>query len=541
MVRVLLYDIRVTSNWSTVMAKDSATTGANTQAKIKNTQAEIANDAAKTRLGRVTSLLTKKYGKGTDATKKDTAASIKNMVIKRLMYKATHTAGLNIGMLSIRIHEGLVPVLAIMASAMLPVITGLLAIASAAIAAGLGVAGLVGIGLYKWSKDFKNSTSNMGYAGGRQPYTSSGKEPQFITEVMSGIVDVLGSKDIEFQMRNAMKWTKAFFHDMLPNALKIFIQSVDMFVMKDIFDMLGKWLPEAAEGLAKWGSELFKVIGKGSLKRMNNFFKWMAGGLINIGKWLNKSGFEQIDAFTDSLSQFISQLMELGKAALPVLITAMDAIYPTPFKPIINGLIALFKSINGSKIGTDTINTITRLVIAIMALGALEAVLAPLWGVIHVIGIIISTFTIFTVGFSSFLVALILLGAGLLLWIATWDNDFGRAVKKVLVGFGSLIINAIIFMWNRIAHVLNGIFDVAGWLTGNKSLGEKDFTLDYRGYGLRDDESFGANNQFLQTVKVIIESNDEKLIAYVDDGLEEEVSKNTAGAYAGMKNYAGTN
>lgn len=465
MVQALLYNIKVTSNWAAVMAKDTAATNSNTKSKAANMAATTAGDKSHTDSGKSLSWLSKLLGYNSKAKDKNTKSTMLNTYMQRLMNKSTKTAGYNIGGLSIRIHESLVPALAILASAMLPVIAGLLAIGSAAIVAFGGVVGVAAVGLLGWSKRYSKQQETGGYAGGRQPYTTGMTQPDFMSEVMSGFSGMLDDPKIQF----AIDWTEDLFKTTLPNAFQTFLDAIDMSVMKDMLGLFTDWLPNAAKGLAKWGQTIYSLIGKGSLKRINDVFKWIAAGLINVSKWLKPEGFDQIDQLSRSIADFAGEIMSLGKEALPIINDAMTAIYPQPFKPIMQGLTGLFKTIGESERGTKAVVLLTQLFIAVAALKGLELFVAGFISLgsglklfIPVITYIAEwMFLLYQGGLAlaglplSIVVAFSALGALILLEIMSWDNKFSVALRGIFVNLGTEIINVFIDIFNAIAGMSN--------------------------------------------------------------------------------------
>ena len=466
MVQALLYNIKVTSNWAAVMAKDTAATNSNTKSKAANAAATTAGDKSHTDSGKSLSWLSKLLGYNSKAKDKNTKSTMLNTYMQRLMNKSTKTAGYNIGGLSLRIHESLVPALAILASAMLPVIAGLLAIGSAAIVAFGGVVGVAAVGLLGWSKKYSKQQETGGYAGGRQPYNTGMTQPDFMSEVMSGFSGMLDDPKIQF----AVDWTEDLFKTTLPNAFQTFLDAIDMSVMKDMLGLFTDWLPNAARGLAKWGIEIYRLIGPRSLKAINDVFKWIAAGLINISHWLNLEGFDQIDQLSRNIADFAGEIMNLGKEALPILNDALTAIYPTPFKPVIEGLTSLFEAIGDSDTGTDAVVKLTQLFVAMAAFKAVESFIAGfigifvtsktgeakltklskvlkwvIFGVASVVGVLASfALEIVAMGLGAMAAVVTFFSiflAGILLIIADMDNEIGYAMTAFLMNFKAGILN----------------------------------------------------------------------------------------------------
>lgn len=316
-----------------------------------------------------TNVLTKSRMRNNNALKALNASMTKNVYLNKLFAKSQHTAGINIGMLSLRIAEGLIPMLIIAYTAMLPVIAGLLAIASAAIAATLGLGGLMAIGLYKWSKDFDGS--NMGYAGARRPYSSSNKTKGFWSEVFEPFAQSLSDPAIRGKIDSAVSWTKKVFQEDLPNAFGIFVQTLaagNFSAIRRIMDMFTDWLPGAAEGLAKWGQQFLNLIGPESLTRMNNFFKYLAGGLMNMAMYLKDTDWRDFDSFFSIAAKFLSKLMDLGKSVLPLIVHQLERIYPYPLAPMIDKLVEFFDAIKNNEDAMDAAGSLAQITLVALAI-----------------------------------------------------------------------------------------------------------------------------------------------------------------------------
>jgi hypothetical protein len=467
---VTLYDIKVTSNAARTFTKDATAAKASTTAINQNTTALVTNDKSKTKTGRTSKLLNGLVSKLTKVTEKNTKSTLANAVAQRIAAKASRTAGMNFGMLSLRISEGLVPVLAILYTAMLPVAAGLLAIASAAIVATGGVLGLMGVGLYAWSKRFK--TTAQGYAGARRPYQTS-EEPDFLKELGKGFGKVLDIPEIAKMINEAVVLTQDIFGTTLPEAFKKFMLNVDMGVMRTIMKLFTEWLPDAATGLARWGSALFAEIGEGSLGRLNKFFKYLAQGLQNTAKWLSVAGFSQLDDLTSILGQAISQLMTLGKTVLPILVDVLKSVYPMPLKPIIEGLTSFFDALGNSKAGMATVKALTGMFLVLATLSLTESFIIAIGVMAKALIMLTSVVLGISTGFATLILIAIALGTALLLWATRW-----QIVKDALVTLGTFIINEFIFIYNVVAKWIGNLKNLFSWMIGSDE--RVDYTKAYR-------------------------------------------------------------
>lgn len=468
---VTLYDIKVTSNAARTFTKDAAAAKTSTTAVNQNTTALVANDKAKTKKSATSKLLTSMMSKLTKVTDKNSKSTLANALAQRIAAKASRTAGINFGMLSLRISEGLVPVLAILYTAMLPVAAGLLAIASAAIVATGGVLGLMGVGLYAWSKRFK--TTAQGYAGARRPYQTS-EEPDFMKELGKGFTKVLDLPEIAAMINEAVVLTQDIFGTTLPEAFKKFMLNVDMGVMRTIMKLFTEWLPDAATGLARWGSALFAEIGEGSLGRLNKFFKYLAQGLQNTARWLSDTGFAQLDDLTLILGQAISQLMVLGKTVLPILVDVLKSVYPMPLKPIIAILTSFFDSIGKSKAGMELIKLLTGLFLVIATISLTESFLVALGVALKVFVAIVAAVLGLSTAWAIVAIAIAAVIAGIIYYLITHFD----IVKKLFVTLGTIIIDAVLFVYNNVAKIVGGIKNLFSFMTGSDE--RVDYTKPYR-------------------------------------------------------------
>jgi hypothetical protein len=209
----------------------------------------------------------------------------------------------------------------------------------------------------------------MGYAGARRPYQSNARNTNFWSEVFRPFAESLNDPSIKGKIDTAVAWTKEVFQKDLPNAFSAFVQTLaegDFAVIRTTMDMFRKGLPEASVGLARWGQDFLNLIGPQSLTRMNNFFKYLAGGLMNVARYLADGGFEDFDSFFRILGRFLSKLMELGKSVLPILVHQLEQIYPNPLEPVINALIRLFNAIRNSDNAMEVVGNVTQLLAAML-------------------------------------------------------------------------------------------------------------------------------------------------------------------------------
>jgi len=297
----------------------------------------------------------------------------RSVFMQNLMAKSSHTAGINVGMLSLRINEGFIPVLLLSYTAMLPVIAGLLAIASAAIVAGAGLASVIGLG-----------AAAISLRGNSRPIWGARNAFQDESEfdrLLEPLKDVFKSPRTQDNLSFFVKATEDIFKNTLPDALGNFIVALDKGGLQDLIGRFTGWLPEAATNIAKLGNELYNLIGARSLKSINKLFTYIADGLRSTAYWLNDGGFEDLEFFAGTLGRFIGKLTELGKSVLPILSSALDSIYPQPIEPVINLLIDFFDSIKGTAT-QKAINGLAKIAVGLIILNsAMKFVGAILTGV----------------------------------------------------------------------------------------------------------------------------------------------------------------
>ena len=293
----------------------------------------------------------------TNETRENTRAKMRNIAATGIaalrnhyMARSSHTAGLNIGMLSVRIHEWLVPALGLAYSAMLPVIAGLATIGATAITAAAGLVGMAGVGLAAWSQQLKGKNRlDM------QANWAFRDEGNFGDVVLEGLVDALHNPSIRSRMDKAVMWTKDIFHNILPNALISFVKNVDMGAIGMIVDLFSKWLPSAMGDLAAWGSQLVNIFGAQALGMVDSAIRTLAGAITDFARWMSSGGSEDVVDFMNVLVEMLGLIGRLGMATLPVFNKFLSGIYPHPLKPIANTLIGLMNTLNESPMAMNAV------------------------------------------------------------------------------------------------------------------------------------------------------------------------------------------
>jgi len=293
----------------------------------------------------------------TNETRENTRAKMRNIAATGIaalrnhyMARSSHTAGLNIGMLSVRIHEWLVPALGLAYSAMIPVIAGLATIGATAITAAAGLVGMAGVGLAAWSQQLKGKNRlDM------QANWAFRDEGNFGDVVLEGLVDALHNPSIRSRMDKAVMWTKDIFHNILPNALISFVKNVDMGAIGMIVDLFSKWLPSAMGDLAAWGGQLVNIFGAQALGMVDSAIRTLAGAITDFARWMSSGGSEDVVDFMNVLVEMLGLIGRLGMATLPVLNKFLSGIYPHPLKPIANTLIGLMNTLNESPMAMNAV------------------------------------------------------------------------------------------------------------------------------------------------------------------------------------------
>lgn len=458
------YVIRVTSNAEEEFAKGAAA------AKMFNASLKDVH-TGNIRVATTTSKAKEEVVKKTTEISKLSQVMLKYKEIQKrtafvtsLLSKANRTAGLNIMGLSIRIGEWFIPVMFLMYTAMLPVIAGLLAIGTAAAVATLGVAGLVGVGLAKWSHDYNKTSS---YAGARRPYNLGSNQKSFMDELFKPLFAAMDAPDIRDKINEAVDMTKELFGKGIPNAFSVFIRTVDMKVMRDLMRLFNDWLPSAARSLAEWGSVLTRTIGGESLRRVNAFFKAIAGAIMGTAIWLKDGGFDQLDPLFSILGKIIGKLTELGGSALPTLTAALEGIYPSPFVYIVDKLIAFFDALSSNKAAMGLITGVIKLVAWLIILkylfSGVAAVLTPfVWlmrGIAAVFSVLTGTsiLSLLVPLLSVLAYGLVAILVGLALHaIYKYRWEIGNALNSIWTGF----VNMLKGIYNFAVGIANDLFEL---------------------------------------------------------------------------------
>jgi len=404
----------------------------------------------------------------------------KNTIIQRALAKSSHTAGINVGMLSLRISEGLVPVLLLAYSAILPVVAGLLAIASASVVAAAGVAGVLGLGVAALSTQ-RGAPPVWGARNVTQ-------DQDLFAELLEPLKDALKSRELRSTIKIVTELTEDFFGDTLPNTFKEFVKTVDIGAISDLFKSFQDFLPRAAKSVAELGNEIYSAIGKRSLDSINKLFKYLADGLRNTAFWLSQSGFDDLESFGSILSRFLSQLVSLGKEVLPTLTKALESIYPIPLAPIISLLTDFFNQIRDTKIQKG-IADLASIGITLIALSTALGVVGGIIGSLEAF-----SFIGFALGVAEGATLLAgIVGAGYLIGIYLLTRallylaESSYIVRKVLTNLGVFIINIFIGVVNALTTPLRIFANLVGLITGNERLRNFDPSLDEWRYGLRED------------------------------------------------------
>jgi hypothetical protein len=330
-----LINIIARSNLAEVLAKDNVALEANSAAMKANSASLVANSMASARAARQKRGLVQQTFNATGAFNKATQ-SVKNFVISLFgLDEATSRVGYNIMGFSFRIGQWFVPAMLLMATALLPVIAGLLAIGSAAAVAGLGILGVLGLGAALMQHRMNKEGAEGGYGGARRPYSGGGggSTKSVWTVLLEPIWQVLDSPKYKSAVDNAVLFVKATFGG-LAEALGSFLSNVDPGMVGWLEELFLDWLPKAGASVAKWGSRLVQMIGGGSISRINDFFKYLADGIMSTAEWLNDGGWEQLDEFAAIGKDVIGTLMVMGKSAFPILLQVLRKIWPFPLKPV---------------------------------------------------------------------------------------------------------------------------------------------------------------------------------------------------------------
>jgi hypothetical protein len=433
----------------------------------------------------ITSRLTRKINNWSKALQK-------NNLMQKALAKSSHTAGINIGALSLRINEGLVPVLLLAYSAILPVVAGLLAIASAAVVAGAGIVGVLGLGVAALS-----TKRGAPPVWGARNVT---EDKDVFAELLEPLKDALKSRELKSSIRVVTELTEDFFGDTLPKSFKAFISALDMKAISNMFKAFQNFLPGASKSVAELGNEIYNAIGDRSLRSINKMFKYIAAGLKNTAEWLAETGFDDIESFGSILSAFLSKLLDLGKSVLPTLTKSLENVYPIPLEPMIESLTNFFNSIRD----TDTQRGIAALASIAVSMVTISTVIGVIGGVISALKGL--SFIGFAMGVAEGATAIAgLVGALYVLGIAIGTVKLYRLaeeyyiVRKILTNLGVFIINVFVRVVNALTDPLRYIANIVGWITGNETLKNFDPRLQRWRYGLKEDNIDEAGNIIIQS------------------------------------------
>lgn len=370
-----LINIVATSNFAAVISADTEATLANVAATELNTDAQLKHTAALS----TTELRLKKKKAAAEQTTTGLAGLLNKIrnVNEHLMKMsgASDTVGYNLWGLSLRIGKWVIPALIILGSSMLPIIASLLAMGAAAGVAGLGLLSMVGLGAALMSHRFKQvGNINAPEGFGQNAQTT------IWTQLFKPIWAALDSPELKGPTENAVLFVQTLFGDTIPKALKSFLNNIDPGTMLAFETLFQKWLPDMAGSLTRYGSQLFNVIGTASLSRLNDFFKWMADGIMGISQWLSGGGWTSVDGLTGIIKDVISTLMGLGETALPFLISALGKIWPNPLKPMIEAMTGFFEYLNGNEGAMNSMVSLVQLLAILWAVTFAVGLLAPLFG-----------------------------------------------------------------------------------------------------------------------------------------------------------------
>ncbi|RLC78599.1 MAG: hypothetical protein DRJ03_24985, partial [Chloroflexi bacterium] len=265
--------------------------------------------------------------------KRSTFASSAAALANSRLANSADRVGLSLGNLNFRIRHQTLALLMALSTALVPIVSGLLAVAAAATTAAAAIAGLLGLGLYKWYRDWKKVEEGFGgYAGARRPYHFGGgggtRVWGFMGEVMTGFKAVMDTGEFAASFGRLAKWTKKIFQIVLPNAFKAFLRHVNPQVVKMLQDLFERALPKLGEFLAIFGSEILRLIGRGSIERVNKVIKGIGKFLLGVAKWLSSGdNFSQLDKFMKKFAKLLRLLFVLGDRFLPVLNSVLDFLY----------------------------------------------------------------------------------------------------------------------------------------------------------------------------------------------------------------------
>lgn len=370
-----LINILATSNLAQVLAEDDAALQINTDLLAENTAALKANAAASKNVKKPLKEVATATKQVTIETEQS-STGIKNFIRQLLgLDDASRKVGYNVLGFSFRVGNWFVPAMLLLASSLLPVIAGLLAIGSAAAIATLGILGLLAVGAIVLSRRNASGNTSGGIGGFRRPYSGLGGTgpTNVMTTIFQPIVDILDSKQFRRQTDSAVIFFKATM-GALGAAIGNFMTSANSPAFGIIKDLFLNWLPAAGTSLAKWGSRILGLIGVGSLSRINKFFIYLANGIENTSRWLAQGGgWQNIDMLLGIIGDIISVIMTLGKSAFPIFLAALNLVYPNPLRPLLLAASTFFKDLSENKDSVILLtNFIKWLVILLIAFEALR-------------------------------------------------------------------------------------------------------------------------------------------------------------------------
>lgn len=398
-----IINIIAKSNLAEVLAKDDAALQTNTAFLAENSNALRANSLA----SGVSATSSKKKTKqlkeealGLAYISQRTQKAITNFINLKA---AQEKVGYNLFGFSFRVGAWFVPTMALMATSMLPVIAGLLTIASAAILAGGAIAGVFALGALMQMRQLGRG-GNTGYGGARRPYESSASSGYArMSTVFEPIWKALESPQLKSKMDN-VKWFFTATIGAFAEGLSRFISNIDSGALIMLENMFLNWLPRGLESLALWGSRIVKLVGTGSLTRINSLLTYFAKGIENTAKWLaSGGGWGQLDNLASIGADLISTLMTLGKSALPIFSMALSQIYPFPLKPILEAATGFFNALNSNKDLKETFTTILQVIVTLIAfryalmllIGVMNSEIVVILAVVAGIWLILFTFKYF--------------------------------------------------------------------------------------------------------------------------------------------------
>jgi len=376
------------------------------------------------------------------------ATSLAALANSRLADSVEHV-GVSLGNLNFRIRHQTLIVLSALATALVPIASGLLAVATAATTAAAAIAGLLGLGLYKWYRQWKEVEEGFGgYAGARRPYHfgRGGRGLQmwgFMGEVMAGIKAVMDTGEFARSFERLAEWTKKIFQVVLPNAFRAFLRHVNPQVVKMLQDLFERALPRLGELLAIFGSELLSLIGKGSIERINKVIKGIGRFLLGVARWLTVGdNFKQIDEFMKKFAKLLRLLYLIGDKFLPILNSVLDFVY----KLLKFAGLLIVKVVDA--IGANNVARLMKVALTItLIVSLLSGAIGTFIAVLNVLGVI---YTIFgSIGFAALgVVGAITALTGVLMalservpevaWflanMGTAIRNFFRKIKNILTG-----------------------------------------------------------------------------------------------------------